>query len=85
VEDQLAVRRFRVHAVENERMEVNIEPQALEVKLAATIDAADTRHLEWLAKSIGTDLLDAGIITTGKEAYRRKDGIAVTPAVLLTA
>jgi len=87
--NEARVRHLRTRAGERE-IDLIIERDdgrivALEVKLAATIDAADTRHLEWLAKSIGTDLLDAGIITTGKEAYRRKDGIAVTPAVLLTA
>ena len=58
---------------------------ALEVKLAATVDDADTRHLKWLARSIGDDLLDSAIVTTGKHAYRRRDGIGVIPAALLTA
>ena len=58
---------------------------ALEVKLSATVSNADTRHLKWLAGSIGDDLLDAAIITTGKQAYRRPDGIGVIPAALLTA
>lgn len=58
---------------------------ALEVKLAATIQDQDTRHLKWLADTIGDDLLDAAIITTGTEAYRRPDGIGVIPAALLTA
>lgn len=58
---------------------------ALEVKMAATIRHADTRHLHWLARSIGDDLLDAAIITTGKHAYRRHDGVGVIPAALLTA
>ncbi len=31
----------------------------------------------------GDDLLDAVVVTTGTEAYRRKDGIAVVPAALL--
>lgn len=58
---------------------------ALEVKLAATVREEDTRHLRWLADTIGDDLLDAAIITTGTEAYRRTDGIGVIPAALLTA
>lgn len=58
---------------------------AIEVKLSATPDRNDSRHLEWLADRIGPDLLDAAIVTTGKEAYRRADGIAVIPAALLTA
>ncbi len=58
---------------------------ALEIKLAATATNADTRHLKWLAHRIGDDLLDAAIITTGKHAYRRQDGIGIIPAALLTA
>ena len=58
---------------------------ALEVKLSATVNDEDTRHLKWLADRIGDDLLDAAIITTGTEAYRRSDGIGVIPAGLLTA
>ena len=58
---------------------------ALEVKLSATVDDRDTRHLKWLADNIGNELLDAAIITTGKDAYRRRDGIAVIPAALLIA
>ena len=58
---------------------------ALEVKLSATVDSEDVRHLDWLSKRIGADLLDAAVITTGLEAYRRADGIAVIPAALLTA
>ena len=58
---------------------------ALEVKLSATVDDGDTRHLAWLAERLGPDLLDAAVITTGHEAYRRADGIGVIPAGLLTA
>lgn len=58
---------------------------ALEIKLSATIRDDDTRHLKWLADRIGDDLLDAAIITTGTEAYRRSDNIGVIPAALLTA
>jgi predicted AAA+ superfamily ATPase len=56
---------------------------AIEVKLARDIDEHDTRHLKWLAEKIGTELLDAIVITTGQDAYRRSDGIAVIPAGLL--
>lgn len=56
---------------------------ALEVKLAQSVDDEDVRHLRWLAEKIGDDLLDAVVITTGKEAYRRSDGIAVVPAAAL--
>jgi len=56
---------------------------AIEVKLARDARDTDTRHLRWLAEQIGDELLDAVIVTTGPEAYRRKDGIAVVPAALL--
>ena len=56
---------------------------ALEVKLSALIDDSDVRHLHWLAGRIGPDLLDAAVITTGREAYRRRDGMGVIPAALL--
>ena len=57
---------------------------ALEVKLSALIDDDDVRHLHWLSGQLGSDLLDAAVITTGPEAYRRRDGIGVIPAALLT-
>jgi predicted AAA+ superfamily ATPase len=56
---------------------------ALEVKLAPTVEDADTTHLRWLRARLGEDLLDAAVITTGTHAYRRADGIAVIPAALL--
>ena len=57
---------------------------ALEVKLASTVNDRELRHLGWLANSIGSELLDAAVITTGPHAYRRRDGIGVIPAALLT-
>jgi uncharacterized protein len=56
---------------------------ALEVKLAADVSDRDVAHLTWLRDRIGDDLLDAAVITTGRHAYRRRDGIAVIPAALL--
>ncbi len=56
---------------------------AIEVKLAATVDDDEVRHLRWLQDRLGTDLLDAIVITTGSHAYRRPDGIGVVPAALL--
>lgn len=56
---------------------------AIEVKLAATTNEPDGQHLRWLGGRIGNNLLDAVIVTTGRDAYRRPDGIAVVPAVLL--
>lgn len=56
---------------------------AMEVKLSTTPDADAGRHLRWLSEQIGDELLDAVVVTTGPEAYRRPDGIAVVPAALL--
>jgi predicted AAA+ superfamily ATPase len=56
---------------------------AFEVKLAPTVEDADTTQLKWLRTKLGDDLLDAAVITTGAHAYRRTDGIAVIPAALL--
>lgn len=56
---------------------------AIEVKLSTIVTDADVRHLRWLSDKIGPDLLDAVVVTTGRDAYRRSDGIAVVPAALL--
>ncbi len=56
---------------------------AVEIKLATVPRDRDLRHLHWLKESIGDDLLDAIVITTGSAAYRRKDGIGVVPLGLL--
>ncbi len=56
---------------------------ALEVKLAGGIDDRDVRHLAWLRTQLGDRLVDAAVITTGPDAYRRNDGIAVIPLALL--
>jgi predicted AAA+ superfamily ATPase len=56
---------------------------AIEVKLTHSVDDADVRHLKWLWSQIGDDLLDAIVITTGTDAYRRTDGIGVVPLALL--
>ena len=53
------------------------------VKLAQAVGDEDVRHLRWLADRMGDDLLDAVVITTGPEAYRRADGIGVVPFALL--
>lgn len=58
---------------------------AIEVKLGVAVDDNDCRHLNWLKSRLGEDLLDAVVINTGPEAYRRRDGIAVVPAALLGA
>ena len=56
---------------------------AIEVKLSATVRDDAVKHLNWLQRTIGDDLLDRVLITTGTEAYRRGDGVAVVPAGLL--
>ena len=56
---------------------------AFEVKLSATVNDRDVRHLLWLQELLGPDLLDAAVLTTGPAAYRRKDGVAVIPLALL--
>ncbi|WP_277209362.1 ATP-binding protein [Isoptericola croceus] len=56
---------------------------AIEVKLAASVQDADVRHLHWLKERLGDDLVDMVVVTTGRHAYRRPDGVAVVPAALL--
>jgi predicted AAA+ superfamily ATPase len=56
---------------------------AFEVKLSATVDDRDVRHLLWLREQLGDEVLDLVVITTGSRAYRRPDGVAVVPAALL--
>jgi predicted AAA+ superfamily ATPase len=56
---------------------------ALEVKLHPVATDKHVKHLMWLREQMGDDLLDAVVVTTGAEAYRRPDGIAVVPAALL--
>ena len=56
---------------------------AIEVKLTTTPDRHDTRHLRWLADKMGPDLVDSMVVTTGRHAYRDRDGIAIVPAALL--
>jgi hypothetical protein len=56
---------------------------ALEVKLKPAPADGDVVHLTWLREQLGENLLDAVVVTTGRDAYRRADGIAVVPAALL--
>ena len=56
---------------------------AIEVTLATTPHDRDYRHLGWLKDTMGDRTLDAIMITTGREAYRRPDGAGVVPAALL--
>lgn len=57
---------------------------AIEVKLTRDVTDDDAKHLRWLRREIGEELLDAAVITPGQFAYRRpSDGIAVIPAAML--
>ncbi|HEY5342760.1 MAG TPA: DUF4143 domain-containing protein [Solirubrobacteraceae bacterium] len=56
---------------------------AIEVKLAEVPPETSVRHLNWLERELGDEMLDKVIITTGSQAYRRQDGVAVVPAALL--
>lgn len=55
----------------------------IEVKLTATVADGDGRHLKALKRDLGDEIIDLVILTTGTEAYRRKDGVAVVPLALL--
>ena len=60
------------------------EVVALEVKLATTVNDHDVRHVKWLSDRLGPNLVDAAILTTGGDAYRRTSGnMAVIPVALL--
>jgi hypothetical protein len=84
---EASVGHFRTHRGEHE-VDLVVERDdhrvvAVEVKLAATVEDQDVKHLVWLRETLGDDLLDAVVVTTGAYAYRRIDGIAVVPAALL--
>ncbi|MDT0202446.1 DUF4143 domain-containing protein [Nocardioides sp. AE5] len=55
----------------------------IEVKMSAAITAADGRHLRWLREQRPDDVVDLLVVSTGQQAYRRPDGIAVVPLALL--
>jgi len=56
---------------------------AIEVKLGTAPSDRDVRHLRWLAERAGAGVVDSVVVTTGRTAYRRPDGIAVVPLALL--
>lgn len=58
---------------------------AIEVKLAPSVTDHDVRHLKWLRKQLSGDVVDLVVVTTGTQAYRRRDGVAVVPLALLGA
>jgi predicted AAA+ superfamily ATPase len=85
--DEARVGHLRTHGGEHE-VDLIVERGdhrvvAIEVKLARTVRDGDLRHLRWLQDQLGDQLLDAVVITTGPDAYRRPDGIGVVPAALL--
>ena len=51
----------------------------------SSVGADDVKHLVWLREQLGEELVDAVVVTTGSDAYRRPDGIAVVPLALLGA
>lgn len=78
---------FRLHRGDHE-VDLVVERRdgrcvAVEVKLSPAVDDRDVRHLIWLRDRLGPELLDAVVVTTGRHAYRRTDGVAVVPAALL--
>lgn len=84
---EATVKHLRTHGGEHE-VDLIVERAdgrvvAFEVKLSRTVSDGDVRHLSWLADRVGSELVDAVIVTTGNTAYRRPDGIAVVPAALL--
>lgn len=58
---------------------------AIEVKLAASVEDSDVRHLLWLRDRMPEQVVDLVVVTTGAHAYRRSDGVAVVPLALLGA
>ena len=84
---QASVHHFRTHRGAHEVDLVvegkNSKVVAIEVKLAATPPSAAVEHLDWFARTFRDDVVDRIIVTTGHDAYRRPDGIAVVPAALL--
>jgi uncharacterized protein len=80
------VRHLRTHRGDHEvdliveREDGDVLP--IEIKLKAVPDDGDVAHLNWLADRLGDRVIDRVIITTGRAAYRRPDGVAVVPAAL---
>jgi len=56
---------------------------AIEVKLSTSVGDRDVRHLAWLRDRIGDQLIGSVVLTTGPQAYTRKDGVTVVPLGLL--
>ncbi|WP_338569543.1 DUF4143 domain-containing protein [Arachnia propionica] len=58
---------------------------AFEIKLNRAASDRDARHLLWLREKLGDQVADLVLLNTGEHAYRRPDGVAVVPLVLLGA
>ena len=87
--NEAGLRHLRLHGGQRE-IDLIVERadrrvMAIEVKLSRTVSDDDVRHLLWLKDRIGEDLLDSIVIHTGPEAYRRRDGVGVIPAAMLSA
>lgn len=84
---EATVHHFRTHRGDHE-VDLVVEGHggkviAIEVKLATTPSESAVKHLRWFEEKFADDVVDSIIITTGGDAYRREDGIAVIPAALL--
>lgn len=82
-----ALRHVRTHAGEHE-VDFIIERRdgrvfGVEVKRTAQVSPGSVRHLAWLQDQLGDRWIGGAVITTGKNAYTRKDGIHVIPLALL--
>ena len=55
----------------------------IEVKLSATVDDKDVKHLNWLHEKLGDRVVNRVVVNTGEFAYRRQDGVVVVPLALL--
>lgn len=61
----------------------NGEILGIEVKLSAHVSDQHVRHLLWMREQLGERVSDLVILYSGKQAYRRRDGVAVIPLALL--
>jgi|AntAceMinimDraft_6_1070360.scaffolds.fasta_scaffold09130_1 hypothetical protein len=57
---------------------------AVEVKLTRAVESTHMRHLRWLKRIIGDELVDPVVINTGNAVYREpRGGVAVVLLGLL--
>ncbi len=84
---RVMVQHFRTQGGEREVDLILVRPDgriiAVEVKLNSVVTDADVKHLMWLRRKLGDEMMDAIVINAGPYAYRRKDGIGVVPLALL--